>query len=203
MSLFSWSGGWNHLFRRIIFSIHGHGKCFLKNYFHFMVWKISVNGYNLVSILHYFMENISVLTKCNVLFNNGHLILIWFFLLIDNEFDLKITLKILYPENHQVYWCKSTKCCYFQNRFQYKSKIICVIKIKTKRIRFLFKVVIYLPLSIQLNILTLYDNYYVILTAYKLDSALKLSEKFTGPSSSCAAQFSEVSILAKVAAIYL
>ena len=107
---------------------------FWKIIFIFMVWKISVNGYNLVSILHYFMENISVLTKCNVLFNNGHLILIWFFLLIDNEFDLKITLKILYPKNHQVYWCKSTKCCYFQNRFQYKLKIICVIKIKTKRI---------------------------------------------------------------------
>ena len=49
------------------------------------------------------MENISDLTECNVLFNNEHLILIWFFLLIDTEFDLKITLRILNPENHQVY----------------------------------------------------------------------------------------------------
>ena len=30
------------------------------------------------------------LTKYNVLFNNEHLILIWFFLLIDNGFDLKL-----------------------------------------------------------------------------------------------------------------
>ena len=49
------------------------------------------------------MKNISVLTKCNVLFNNEHLILICFVLLIDNEFDLKITLRILDPENHPVY----------------------------------------------------------------------------------------------------
>ena len=39
----------------------------------------------------------------NVLFNNEHLILIWVFVLIDNEFDLKITLRILNPENQQVY----------------------------------------------------------------------------------------------------
>ena len=37
------------------------------------------------------MENISVLTKCNVLFNNKHLILILFFSLIEIEFELKIT----------------------------------------------------------------------------------------------------------------
>ena len=49
------------------------------------------------------MENISDFTECNVLFNNAHLILILFFLLIDTEFDLKITLKLLNPENHQVY----------------------------------------------------------------------------------------------------
>ena len=46
------------------------------------------------------MENISDLTECNVLFNNDHLILIWVFLLIDTEFDLKITFRILNPENH-------------------------------------------------------------------------------------------------------
>ena len=32
--------------------------------------EIIVIGYNSVSFLHNFMENISVLTKCNVLFNN-------------------------------------------------------------------------------------------------------------------------------------
>ena len=47
------------------------------------------------------MENISVLTKCVVLFNNEQLLLllISFCLLIDNEFDLK-TLRILNQENH-------------------------------------------------------------------------------------------------------
>jgi len=59
--------------------------------------EIIVIGYNLVSFLHNLMENI-VLTKCNVLFNNEHLILI-LLLLIDNEFDLKITLRISKPEN--------------------------------------------------------------------------------------------------------
>ena len=49
------------------------------------------------------MENISDLTECNVLFNNEHLILIRFFLLIDTEFDLKITFRLLNPENYQVY----------------------------------------------------------------------------------------------------
>ena len=60
--------------------------------FYFILWseEIIVIGYNLVSFLHNFIENISVLKKYNVLFNNEHLILIWFFLLIDNEFDLKI-----------------------------------------------------------------------------------------------------------------
>ena len=98
------SGGTNHLFRRIIYHIHGHGKWFLKKCISFL-WseEIIVIGYNLVSFLHNFMKNISVLTKCNVLFNNEHLILICFFLLIDNEFDFKITLRISNPENHQVY----------------------------------------------------------------------------------------------------
>ena len=65
--------------------------------------EIIVFGYSLVSFLHNFMENISVFTKCNVLFNNEQLILILFFLLIDNEFDLRITLRILNPGNHQEY----------------------------------------------------------------------------------------------------
>ena len=60
--------------------------------------EIIVTGYNLVSFLYNLMENI-VLPKCNVLFNNEHLILILLFLLIDNEFDLKITLRISKPEN--------------------------------------------------------------------------------------------------------
>ena len=69
-------------------------------------------------------------------FNNEHLILIWFFLLIDNDFDSNITLRIFNPENCQVYQWKSAKCCYFKNRFQYPhrfqylSKIIRVIQIK-------------------------------------------------------------------------
>ena len=43
-----------------------------------LLWseEIIVIGYNLVSFLPNFMENISVLIKCNVLYNNGHLILI-------------------------------------------------------------------------------------------------------------------------------
>ena len=36
---------------------------------------VIVIGINLVSFHHNFMENISVLTKCNVLFDNEHLIL--------------------------------------------------------------------------------------------------------------------------------
>ena len=53
----------------------------------------------MVSFLHSFMENISDLTECNVLFINEHLILIGFFLLIETEFDLKITFRRLNPEN--------------------------------------------------------------------------------------------------------
>ena len=52
--------------------------------------EIIVIGYNVVSFLHSFMENISDLTECNALFNNEHLILIWFFFLIDTEFDSKL-----------------------------------------------------------------------------------------------------------------
>ena len=55
----------------------GHGKLFMKNRILF-VWseEIIVIGYELVSFLRGFIENIYVLTKCNVLFNNEHLILI-------------------------------------------------------------------------------------------------------------------------------
>ena len=164
----------NHLFLRIIFSIHGHGKWFLKNCISFLWSEIIVIGYNLVSFLYNFIENISVLTKCNVLFNYKHLILIWLFLLIDNEFDLKITLWILNPENLQVHISmKIRKMFYFQNRFQYQSKVIRLIQSKKKHINFLFIAVIYFPLSIQMNILILYNNCYVILTTYILDSALE------------------------------
>jgi len=48
----------------------------------------------LVSFLHNFVGEYFCLTKCNVLFNNEYLILIRFFLLIDNEFDFKITLRL-------------------------------------------------------------------------------------------------------------
>ena len=92
------AGGLNHLFRRIIFSIHGQwrGKCFLKNCISFLRSEdIIVIEYNFSSFLHNFMENISVLTNCNVLFYNEHLLLIWFFSLINNKFDIKITLRIL------------------------------------------------------------------------------------------------------------
>jgi len=46
--------------------------------------EIIVIGYNLVSFLHNFMEKISVLTKCNALFYDEHLIVLWFFLLTMN-----------------------------------------------------------------------------------------------------------------------
>ena len=93
-----------------------------------------------------------------LLFNNEDLMLIWFFLLIDTEFDLKINFRMLNPENHQV--CILMKIrkmliskCYFQKRFQYlivfqyQLKIIRVIELKKKHSNFLFKAVIYFPLS--------------------------------------------------------
>ena len=68
------SGGLNHLFQRS-FSV---SMDMVKDSF---LWseEIIVIGYNLLSFLYNFMENISVLIKCNVLFNNEHLILISFF----------------------------------------------------------------------------------------------------------------------------
>ena len=54
--------------------------------------------------------------------------------------------------------------------FQYQSKIVHVIELKKKPSNFLFKAVIYFPLSIQMNILTLYYICYVILAMYMLDS---------------------------------
>ena len=142
------------LFRRIIFSILGHGMWFLKNlYFIFMVWR---------NYSHWIEFG-----KFSSQFYGEYLLLIWFFLLIATEFDLKITFRILNPENHQVYQWKSAKCCYFQKRFQYhivfqyQSKIIRVIGLKKKRINILFIAVIYFPLSIKMNILTLYYMYLI------------------------------------------
>ena len=82
-------------------------------------------------------------------------------------------------ENFSKYIYIIAKKIYFKNRFQYpysfqyQSNIIRVIQIKKKRINFLFIAVLYFPLSIQMNILTLYNNCYVILTTYMLDSALE------------------------------
>ena len=73
----------------------------------------------MVSFLHNFIENITVLKKYNVLLNNEEKNIDMIFLLIDNEFDLEITLRILNPENHQEYQWKSAECCYFRNHFQY------------------------------------------------------------------------------------
>ena len=61
-----------------------------KLYFTFMVWINYSHWIEFGKFLHSFMENISDLTECNVLFKYEHLILIWCFLLIDTEFDLKI-----------------------------------------------------------------------------------------------------------------
>ena len=93
--------GLNHLFRRIFFSVHGHSKWFLKNCISFL-WseEIIVIGYKFA--LQFYGEYFC-LPKCNILFNNEHLIIIWFFLLIENELDLKIALRKLNPENHQEY----------------------------------------------------------------------------------------------------
>ena len=120
-------GGLNHLFQRIIFSILGHGKWFLKNCISFS-WseEIIVIGYNLISFLHSFMENTSD---------------------FQNRFSIHIV-------------------------FRYQSKIIRVIELKKKRINFLFIAVIYFPLSIEMNILTLYYICYVILAMYVPDQEL-------------------------------
>ena len=65
-----------HLFRRIIFRIHGQWTWSMisENCISFL-WseEIIVIGYKLLSFLHNFIEKIYVLTKCNVLFNNEHL----------------------------------------------------------------------------------------------------------------------------------
>ena len=70
----SYVGGFNDLFRRIIFRIHRHGKWFLKNCIsYFWSEEIIVVGYNLVSFLHNCMENISVFKNVFFLSNNEHL----------------------------------------------------------------------------------------------------------------------------------
>ena len=59
----------------------------------------------------------------------------------------------------------------FISFFQYQSKILRVIELTKKRINFLFNAVkIYFPLSILMNILTLYYICYLILAMYLLDS---------------------------------
>ena len=121
-----YKGGWIIYFGESFSVSLDMGNNFWKIAFYLWSEEIIAIGYNLVSFLHNFMEDVSVLTKCNVLFNN-----------------------------------------------QYESKIIRVIQMKKKRINFLFIAVIYFPLSIQMNLLllTLYNNCYVILTTYILDSA--------------------------------
>jgi len=70
-----------------------------------------------------------------IFFNNEHLISIWFFLLIETEFDLKITFRISNPENHQVYGTKMkickillfSKAISVSLAFQYQSKIYTIL----------------------------------------------------------------------------
>ena len=132
------TGGWNHLFWLIIFSIRGHGKWFLKNCISFLWFEeIIVIGYNLVSFLNNCIENFS-------------------------KYIYIIAKKIYFKNRFQ-----------YPYSFQYQSNIIRVIQIKKKRINFLFIAVLYFPLSIQMNILKLYNNCYVILTTYMLDWALR------------------------------
>ena len=102
-------------------TIYGHSKWFLKNCVSFLWSKeIIVIGYNLVSFLHNCMKNIFVSTKCNVLSNNQHLIIIWFKNYFENikfRKSSRILLKIL-------------KMLIFLKSFQYQSKINRVIQIK-------------------------------------------------------------------------
>ena len=68
------------------------------------------------------MKNISVLKKCNILFNNEHLILIRFFLLIDTEFKFKNYFENTYLIQKiikYIYENPPNVVRYFQNRFQY------------------------------------------------------------------------------------
>ena len=91
------------------------------------------------------------------LFNNELLILllILFFLFIDNNYDLKFPFENIKSR-------KSSKISKFQNcfqypyRFQFQSKIIRVIEIKKNIID-------------PMNIVTLYNNCYEILTTYMVD----------------------------------
>ena len=79
----------------------------------------------------------------------------------------KITLSILNPENHQVCWWTSAKCCYFKIVlsihivFQYQSKIIRVIELKKKRIKFFFIAVIYEHIKTILYVLRKFSDVYV------------------------------------------
>ena len=102
---------------------------------YFILWseKIIVIRYNLVSFLHNFMENISIL-------------------LIDNEIDFKITLRILNPEILQVYYKNLPNFVIFTTVFSiHIIQNINRYPNKEKRINFLFitLIYIYLPVSIH------------------------------------------------------
>ena len=91
MKMSTIAGGLNHLFRRIIFSIHGYGKWFLKNCISFL-WseEIIVIGFIFVSFLHNCMDFLFLAVICfplsiqlNILtlYNNCYVTLItyaWF-----------------------------------------------------------------------------------------------------------------------------
>ena len=148
----------NHLFRQIIFSIHGHSHWIYLVFFT-ISWRIFLSEQN---ALFYLIINI----KINMIF-----LIDWQWVWFKNYFeDIKTR--------------KSTsilmiirKMFLFSNRFSIhivfstNRKSIHVIQLNKKRIKFLFIAVIYFPLSIEINILTLYNNCYVILTTYLLDWA--------------------------------
>ena len=105
-----YTGGTNHLLWWIIYHIHGHD---LWKIVFLILWseEIIVVGYNLVSFLYNCMENFSVWTIYHVLFIKWTFMLIWFFFLIDIEFNFKITLRISNPEIHFNFCIYNTKVC--------------------------------------------------------------------------------------------
>ena len=118
-----------------------------------------VIGYNWVKFLHNFMENISVWTKCNVLFNYVHLILIWFFLLIDNEFDLKITLEDIKSRKSSSILMKIHKMSLFSKSFSVSIKNQPYYPNKEKT----YKLFVYNPNFRSKLTYVLCNNFYVIL----------------------------------------
>ena len=109
--------------------------------------------------LYNFMENISVLPKWNVFFNNKSLILIWFFLLIDNEYDIKIPFRVIQKITK---YSNANSQNFVIFKISFKIDIVFSINRKSsvlsKRINFLFIAVIFFPLSSQMIILTIYNN---------------------------------------------